>query len=1053
MPRRRFKTFMREGRSVRSQGWVVPEVRSGRLDLLVLNCRLLAIGRIVSIRTESLIIVINQKSSRPVLSSRKRNRLAGKLLSGSLAVVAGLSSIGCHRAFYRKQADQEVNCLIQEKANHVARRPNGRLGIGIDPRSRMYNPFDLDFQPQPMDDPASHRYMQCVDGRRGYPMWDAAGFTNSVENPGWWDFLPLNEDGVLVLNNDTAVRIALLQSPVYQRQLEQLYLSALDVSSERFQFDTQFYGGAEASYRLDGPERSNLGQSSRVGLGTFGGRARNFEMRRAFAWGGGLVAGVANNIVWELSGPDSQTASTLLDFTIIQPLLQGAGRDKVLTRLTLAERSLLANIRSFERFRRSFYLNITVGRGIESTVQRSGGVFGVGLQGFTGLGSGFAGIGGGGGGGTFGGGGGVPQAGGFLGLLQDQLQIQNLQENIARLAENMLVLDNTLIELLTTIPDDPEEIVRQRLQVAQQRSALLNAQSALVTRQAAYQSSLDEFLRDLGLPPYICIKIEDPMLERFELIDRDLRSRREQLITLRSIVGELNVELLGQAQIETDDAGLPVTKLPWTDDVRTYVQRLKEELEPLSDFLDQLQTEDAPRVATDIANLSESIPERIKQNDSLIDLYETERNQICTLLNVDVIDESVFDVSELSTLQTTLEGPYSALLERLAIQKERLKKINATLDRYLTEGPEDQSPEVLAKLIRDELVLETQSLLTQLGDDVLAMQLIQARARTESALLPEVDIDPATAFEIARRNRRDWANARASLVDSWRAIEFIADDLESGLDVVIAGDVGNNGNNPFALRRDNSRLRVGLQWDAPLTRLQERNTYRQSLIEYEQAKRSYYGLEDGIWQLMRGQIRQLQVNRVTFEYGRQAVRIAATQIELNEDIRRLRDDRGLASGPTAARDTISALGDLLDAQNSLLNIFVNYEVVRRSLDLDLGTMELTPEGLWIDPGKIDTDYLLSLPGTTTEAVPSGSCTNCGIRFRNQPQPPNYGGAFIDESRLIEINDFEFVPTEGQPIDGQPIELGPIEVEPIDGQPIPMESFGDVSQVGFEQQQQ
>ena len=193
----------------------------------------------------------------------------------------------------------------------------------------------------------------------------------------------------------------------------------------------------------------------------------------------------------------------------------------------------------------------------------------------------------------------------------------------------------------------------------------------------------------------------------------------------------------------------------------------------------------------------------------------------------------------------------------------------------------------------------------------------------------------------------------------------------------------------------------------PSARLQERNTYRQSLIEYEQAKRGYYGLEDGIWQLMRSQIRQLQVNRVTFEYGRQAVRIAATQLELNEDIRQLRDDRGLASGPTAARDTIQALGDLLNAQNALLNIYVNYEVVRRGLDLDLGTMELTPEGLWIDPGTIDTTYLLSLPGTTIEGVPGGDCSNCGIRIKNQPQPPDYQGVLINDSSLLEINQVDY----------------------------------------------
>ena len=172
-------------------------------------------------------------------------------------ILLGLS-IGCHRQYYRKQADQEAYCLMAEKSQHIPRPAQVPLQIDLDRRSRMHNPFDLDFQPMPLDDPASHRYMQCVDGRRGYPMWHAAGVTNTVENPDWWEFLPLDEDGVLVLNSDTAVKIALLNSPDYQRQREQLYLSALDVSSERFQFDTQLFGGARTFLTANGDRRSGI---------------------------------------------------------------------------------------------------------------------------------------------------------------------------------------------------------------------------------------------------------------------------------------------------------------------------------------------------------------------------------------------------------------------------------------------------------------------------------------------------------------------------------------------------------------------------------------------------------------------------------------------------------------------------------------------------------------------------------------------------------------------------------------------------------------------------
>ena len=86
-----------------------------------------------------------------------------------------------------------------------------------------------------------------------------------------------------------------------------------------------------------------------------------------------------------------------------------------------------------------------------------------------------------------------------------------------------------------------------------------------------------------------------------------------------------------------------------------------------------------------------------------------------------------------------------------------------------------------------------------------------------------------------------------------------------------------------------------------------------------------------------------------------------------EDIRQFRDARGLPSGPTAARDTITALDALLNSQNALLNLYVNYEVVRRGLELDLGTMELTPDGMWIDPGDVEAEDLLLLPGNQKAA--------------------------------------------------------------------------------------
>ncbi|TWU39098.1 hypothetical protein Q31b_41800 [Novipirellula aureliae] len=905
----------------------------------------------------------------PPLSSFLFHTVFGQSLI-LVAVLIGVSS-GCHRQYYRKQADCEANYLLDEKASHLSRPPETALRIDVDRRSRMFNPFDLDFQPMPLDDPSSYEYMQCVDGRRGYPMWEAAGVTNTVESPDWWQFLPLDENGVLVLNAENAVRIALLHSPDYQEQLEELYLAALQVSNERFVFDTQFYGGAQSFLTASGRRRFGDGESrTEFQVGTYDDGSNALSMDRRFATGATLVAGLANNIVWQLSGPDTQNVNTLLDFSFIQPLLRGAGRDVVLEELTLSERNLLANVRAFERYRRSFFLRITTGRGLESTVGLNGPSISISGQGF----------------GTSGGG-----ASGFLGLLQTQLRIRNLEENIARQAENLLILEDTLIEQLTKLPESaetgPATILSDRLQVAQAKSSLLQSQTDLVTQKAGYERSVDQFLRELGLPPYLSVKLEDPILQRFELIDRDLLGRRQQLADVRIQVGQINVAILEEGKYEIDEeTGLPVSQLQWTESLKENLAKLRESLKPLDEFNTTLIEEDSPRVVTDIERFTKSLDQRVVQNQKLRANYQKQKDQIGTLLNTSDIDESLFDIEELATLSDELTATHQELGERLALYQQRIEKLEADIDRYVSEGPEEDDPVEIARVIRNEVILASQDLLSELADDVLTLQLVQAKARVESVLLPEVEIDPATALQIARVNRRDWANARADLVNQWRLIEVVADDLESNLDVVFSGDVRNVGNNPLNLRSSTGQLRMGLQWDAPITRLTERNNYRAILIGYEQAKRDLYSFEDSVWQQLRSEIRQLQANQLTFELGRQAVGIAASQIELNTDIRAINEARNRSNGPTAARDAISALNDLLRAQNTLLDIFVNYEVVRRSLDLDLGTMELTPEGLWIDPGKLDPEYLLTLSGTSQSGM-AGACSDCCLPRRPLPPEP------------------------------------------------------------------
>ena len=256
--------------------------------------------------------------------------------------------------------------------------------------------------------------------------------------------------------------------------------------------------------------------------------------------------------------------------------------------------------------------------------------------------------------------------------------------------------------------------------------------------------------------------------------------------------------------------------------------------------------------------------------------------------------------------------------------------------------------------LANRLLADVNQQFDSLKRDILDLELLQARIRSESLTLTPVELPWQSAVEISYRYRLDLMNARASLVDQWRLIEYNADNLESTLDLVFSGDITNDLNESRLQKSVNTgQIKAGLRFDAPIVRLSERNTYRQTLLEYQQAKRNFYAGLDDIARSLRQTLRTMQTNRLNFELQRLAVSVAARQNNYNNEILQLTQ----SGGATAARDTVSALSDLLNAQNNFLSIWVNYEVLRRSLDLDLGTMLMDEEGMWIDPGAIGPDHL------------------------------------------------------------------------------------------------
>jgi hypothetical protein len=817
------------------------------------------------------------------------------------------AAIGCSRPFYRRQADADAYCLTDQKAAVAGSNPQ-EFRIDIDPRSRMYDSYNPDVEPMPPDDPAAHRYLLCVDSKTGSKCWKCLPKTPFVDNPNWLRHLPRNDRDEVQLDLRDAAEVALLNSPTYQSELETLYLSALDVSFERFRFDTQFFGGSDVFLTADARDRSGTGKSSSVFEISPSRPANRFRSQRLTATGGELVVGMANSLVWQFAGPDDYSSNTVLDFSLVQPLLRAGGRTQVLERLTIAERSLLYNVRSMERYRRGFYLDVAIGRNPGGGPSRRGGFFGgSGLEGFTGVGGGFGSVGNvsfGSGlttGGGITGGAGAAGAGGYIGLLQAAQIIRNQRSNVFDLRDSFEQLQAA---------NEAGRI--DRFQVDLARQALYNAQSQLLTAEAAYRTTLDNFKLDLGLPPELEVKVADPLLDRFNLLDPRLddvqAAVNRTLASLRNLRSRLQ------------DPAAPVNP-----NDPEFVARLAQLIEE-GRQLESASQERVAAVQADLGALDAALPQRRKYLEQLAAREEVQTTRI---------DPSLFSVTELDARAAKHHEDFESLKTQMNPIWQRLEQIQQASG----DPPEARLSAMIAAV-------------SDLSSRLLELSLVQAAARLEAISFEPVELTDEEALLIASAYRRDWQNARASLVDSWRLIYFNANALLSDLDFIFSGDVGNVGDNPLNLRTSRGRLRVGMQWDPPLTRLSERNLYRQSLIEYQQARRGYYQFRDRVSQVLRQNLRQTRLNELNFELRRAAVLVAISQVDLTQ-LRLSQPPQPTAPGAapqaqfsvTTARDLVQALSDLLNVQNDFLSVWVNHEIQRLNLDYDLGIMELDEAGL------------------------------------------------------------------------------------------------------------
>lgn len=938
------------------------------------------------------------------------NRCLSGLITCILTALIGLA--GCSPTKYRKSADREVYHTIAER-NCDPRWAQADVRIDMNPRSRYFDPYNPDCSPMPHDDPASHRYMQCVDGMKGWKHWGDRGVRSSLVNPQWRvqlaEYTELDDEGRVKIDVDSAVRLAYVNAPLHQRSLETLYLSSLDVTGERFRLDSQFFGGYDTKYVHQGslsPARIGFNptfgryvilppingvESNLLSVGRPAAANPALAVSRRFATAGEVLVGFANSFVFEFTRTDVSLASSLANFSFVQPLLRGGGRYIALEQLTLGERRLLGNLRAYSQFRQGFFTQIVIGELGVTGPQRNGS--GTVLQSFSGVGG----------------------VGGYLGLLQQAQQIRNTEDNLRlqlRTRDRLEALyDNELIDIVQV------DQFRQNIEVT--RSNLLDQKNGLALAVDNYKTQI------LGLPSDLPAEVDEQLVEGFQLIPIESSPVVDAILELQTRVGDVGE--LFDLEIRTGELGtsLRALKDQDIDETELFLIRLQAVVDSVArrvkdlpddmTLLEQVRSPEGNASDIDFGSIVEAssrirkeldrLPQRLEAASERLEIMMdglTEENLDQTIsrstdwlaevlaLSRDIvrIQSRARDVgSEPERTLQSAEGfiePVRKLFETARVDVEKMDSVVPERERLMSEDEKERFRrdrerlnERLQELETGEVgfevaVTELQRIRETYSDEtreqtivdlttwvqsfvqlVERLSLIPAQARLEVITVEQVRLDPEVAFQIALANRLDFMNGRAALVDQWRAIQIAANALKSNLTITGGGEVRTARNNPLDFRASTSTVRLGLEFDAPLARLLERNGYRETLIQFQRSRRNFIQSRDSLQKGLRALLRTLEQRRLQLEIQRRAVSIALRRVEQTQ-LALLTPPPPVQPGarpqinPTTAINLLGAQSSLQSSQNNFLAAWLNYYAARLRLYRELGIMQLDASGRWIE---------------------------------------------------------------------------------------------------------
>jgi outer membrane protein TolC len=904
---------------------------------------------------------------------------ASLCVAASVAVVLSLS--GCTRNFFRKRADEEVDAVLVEKDKYPAWKID-QFHVYPDPRARFADPTNPDRPPMPPDDPAAYDLspnpqrpgkagVAAVKGE-GYlhllSYWDEQNRAEAAEQKkeaakdkpaGSYGSSSFGqgqgvtrdaETNALVTTSLTAkpapgerppylinlpqsVELGVFNSREYQDAREDVYLTALPVTLQRFAFAAQFFAAGEAVRQWTGSD--TVGPEA--GHNTWSLNS-NVGFSKLFSTGALLLFNFANQTVINLSGPGRFTASqSTINLDLIQPFLQGGGKAVTLEPLTQAERNLVYEIRNYARFRKEFYVAVAGGGGgsITGSAFQPTGVVGnatfqpgQGVTGSSGIVPGVI--------------PGVPITGnpglqvtpggsgnvslqtaiaapvsGYLTTLLQAAQIRVDIYNIEKL-QGFLRLARALQE--------GGDI--SQLQTDQFEQQVLNRRSSLLTDQQQYLQALDQFKLQLGLPTNLPLEQDDsdfrPINQQFQRYEdlfnsfkatSDAPLRFASLEAVPRVRGEM-LKLFTTSEIVQGTRFAKDIEANWRawqrlsdDDLRKQLARYGEERRRLLDKKAALESKEQ--------ELSPAEASRLDEVEFEIVLGEFERE-----------------------LREYDSRPWARNPDAEGRRRQQQAAYRYVVNNFIL---------VLTRA-RNERVAQLRNQWPDLRKVcVNGMDLLKA------------DLDDALAavVQVGLTNRLDLMNVRANVVDAWRQLAVFANALLAPLTVQysLSSSTPAAANQPFDFNTNRTQQQLILNTQLPLVRKSERNRYRASLIGYQRTRRILQRAEDQVMFDVRSELRLLRQQADLYAIQKRQLELSYMTVENALDTFLAPPAPAAAGGAgvdTATRaaslttQLINAQTQLYQAQTAMTTIWITYLNTRLQLYRDMELMQLDERGSWID---------------------------------------------------------------------------------------------------------